>query len=175
MAGYGTADPATDPNGAGTVEPDAGPRAPAANGTAAHGATDRGPAATAGAGTAAPVPPAGARNAAAARGRHGPPTPAATPTGARDADEADGRDNSGTARRPTGSMAYPAGQEEGSAGMTTPGGPPGELDDVPLLSEVLRHRPPAREPAGWRPPGVLVMLVLIALAAAAVTVWVVST
>lgn len=182
MAGHGMADPATDPNGAGTVEPDARPRAPATNGTAAHGATDRGPAATDRAGTAAPVPPAGARDAAAERGRRGapngpptPPTPAATPTGARDAEEADGRDNSATARRPTASMAYPAGQEEGSAGMTTPGGPPGELDDVPLLSEVLRHRPPAREPAGWRPPGVLVMLVLIALAAAAVTVWVVGT
>lgn len=72
-------------------------------------------------------------------------------------------------------MAYAARPEEGSAGATTPDGPSGELDDVPLLSDVLRQRTHERESAGWRPPGVLVMLVLLALAAAAVTVWVVGT
>jgi hypothetical protein len=165
-----------------------------ANGAHAHAGGDRNGTATpvtgvgatddpqtAEGGTATPAPPAGAP----ANGTATPVARQRSPDGRGPGAVADERapagaartsadDDSATRRPPGAAMSYAAQQEEGTRG-DSPAAPPGDLQDVPLLSEVLRHRPQAREPAGWRPPGVLVMLVLIALAAAAVTVWVVST
>lgn len=182
VAGHAVLDATAAPNGPRSPEAGAGRPTTAARGPAARDraggdsgrdapARDGGPGpSTNGAATpVAPTPPADRPGDA----RHGPPAPVRATAGPGDADPG-GRDKSATAGPPARSMPYAAGQEEGTTGPA-PGDPSRELDDVPLLSEVLRHRPPARQPAGWRPPGVLVMLVLMALAAAAVTVWVVGT
>lgn len=83
-------------------------------------------------------------------------------------------DKSSTARRRTAAMSYPS-QVQGPANGAAVQNNKDELDDVPLLSEVLSRRPPGTQQAAWRPSGVWLAVTILLLVAAAAMVWLIGT
>jgi len=78
-------------------------------------------------------------------------------------------EKSSTARPGPADIAYPAAGDEPEPVPATEAAE--DLDDVPLLSEVLSRRPYHPEPAAQRPSAALVGLSILAVIAVAVTVW----
>ena len=78
-------------------------------------------------------------------------------------------EKSSTARPGPADIAYPAAGNEPEPVPATEAAE--DLDDVPLLSEVLSRRPYHPEPAAQRPSAALVGLSILAVIAVAVTVW----
>ena len=82
-------------------------------------------------------------------------------------------EKSSTTGRGAADIAYPAAEDEPEPAPATETGE--DLDDVPLLSEVLSRRPYHPESAARRPPVALVGLVILAVIAVAVTVWLIAS
>ncbi|MBW3604707.1 MAG: hypothetical protein KY460_07305 [Actinobacteria bacterium] len=97
----------------------------------------------------------------------------------RDQDRADRErdpddDNSSTGRHDDPAMSYPAEARGPSSGPAT-GRTDEDLDDVPLLSEVLSRRSTVPQRTAWRPPGAWLILVILIVVAAAAAVWMMGT
>jgi hypothetical protein len=82
-------------------------------------------------------------------------------------------ENSSTTGRPAADMTYPSSGDEPEPAPTTETAK--DLDDVPLLSEVLSRRPYHPEPAARRPSAVLVGLVIVAAIATAIVLWLIAS
>ncbi|CAN5921552.1 hypothetical protein BH23ACT10_BH23ACT10_32910 [soil metagenome] len=83
-------------------------------------------------------------------------------------------DKSATARQQTSVMSYAADAHGSTAGPAA-NDKQDDLDDVPLLSEVLSQRTAGPPPTTWRPPGVWLVLMILLLVAAVATVWLLGT
>lgn len=124
------------------------------------------PASSAVNGTAAdPVRPAPApADRAASALSNGEPPAAPQPHAAAAAHE-----KSSTAGPRTAGMAYPSTEDEAEPEPATDA--EADLDDVPLLSEVLSRRPLTQRPAASSISGALVALIILAAVATAVALW----
>jgi serine/threonine protein kinase len=82
-------------------------------------------------------------------------------------------ENSWTVGRQAADMAYPAAGDEPEPAPATETAE--DLDDVPLLSEVLSRRPYDPEPKARRLPAVLMGLIILAAIATAIALWFIVT
>jgi hypothetical protein len=82
-------------------------------------------------------------------------------------------EKSSTTRRSTADIAYAAAEDGPEPAPVTESAE--DLDDVPLLSEVLSRRPYHPEPAARRHSAALVGLIILAVIALAVTVWLIAS
>lgn len=83
-------------------------------------------------------------------------------------------DNSSTAGHDDPTMSYPA-RTRGPGGGPATGRTDEDLDDVPLLSEVLSRRSTVPRRTVWHPPGAWLVVVILIVVAAAAAVWMMGT
>lgn len=83
-------------------------------------------------------------------------------------------DKSGMRGSQTAAMAYDADGEKSSQDVP-PEDAGDDLDDVPLLSEVLSRRPQPPQPEAWRPSWLLVAMLGVACVALVTAAWIVLT